>query len=531
MEDWKSRIHPQDLEQTLNKLDTCFANKNEVYTLSYRIFDQQKNILWIKETGKVLKWSQNLQPLIVQGTFFNITEEVDRTAELELAKKNQESLINGTKDLLWSVDTQYNFIIANKAFEQMIKANLGRTLYPGESALHKEFNKENLIKWKSYYDRALSGEQFSIREKLEDPSNPETAYGLISLSPIYDNSNELLGVSCFSKDITTEVLLQQDTQRAKEETDKIINASLDIICTVDRNGCFLTISKACYSIWGYSPKELIGKKYTDFICPDDINASLDAEKKVVQGEKLPFFENRYLHKTNYLVPMLWSANWDEDEEIMYCVGRNNAEIKRAAEQLSQSEHRFKTLVQEGTELIAIFDQEANFTYVSPTSNRTLKMTPEILVGTNAFDHIHPDDHEEVYAQFLETLKKPQVYIRPFRFKNGNGEWTWLETIATNKTDEPTINGIVVNTRDVTDRLLHLKAIKEQNKALREISWNQSHVVRAPVARLLGLITLIKKDGVDVKEKEKIINFIISSAEEIDSIIKKNVEQTTSITDL
>ncbi len=111
-----------------------------------------------------------------------------------------------------------------------------------------------------------------------------------------------------------------------------MNTSLDIICTVDRNGHFLTINKACFSIWGYYPQELIGKKYIDFVCPEDINASLEIEKQVVRGEKIRFFENRYLHKTHYIVPMIWSANWDEDEEIMYCVARDNTEIKIAAEQ-------------------------------------------------------------------------------------------------------------------------------------------------------------------------------------------------------
>lgn len=654
IEEWESRIHPQDIEKTRNKWNSCVANKNKVFMVSYRIYNKDATISWIKEKGKVLQWNENLEPTIVQGTFCDITEEVKTNTELKKAKKNQEALINNTEDLLWSVDTDYNLIIANKAFEQMIRANLGRKIYSGESVFQKEFGKENYSIWKSYYDRALLGEQFSVKEKLIDLSNPETAYGLISFSPIYDDSNEILGISCFSKDITAEVYLQQVTLKAKEETDKILNTSLDIICTVDKSGYFLTMNKACSSIWGYSPQELIGKKYTDFVCPEDINASLEIEKQVVRGEKIRFFENRYLHKTNYVVPMIWSAIWDDDEQIMYCVARDNTEIKRAAEQLAkselrfkalvqegtemlgiidkqgtyiyvspssskvlnidadtfigtnafeyihpddqkrlqselveivdnkqtvtttyrfenkegewrwletiatnqldephirgivlntrditerktiaeqlvQSERRFKTLVQEGTELIAIFDQEANFTYVSPTSNRTLKMSPELLVGTNAFEHIHPDDHEKVYAQFLETLEKPLVYINPFRFKNGNGEWKWLETIATNKTEEPTINGIVVNTRDVTDRILHLKEIEKQNKVLREISWNQSHVVRAPVAKLMGLIHVIKEGGLESEERKKILNFIIDSAEEIDSVIKKNVEQTTRIT--
>ncbi len=229
--------------------------------------------------------------------------------------------------------------------------------------------------------------------------------------------------------------------------------------------------------------------------------------------------------------MRWSANWDEDEKIMYCIARDNSENKKAELQMERSERRFKTLVQEGTELIAIFDQEANFSYVSPTSKKTLKMTPESLLGTNAFTHIHPDDHEAVYTQFLETLENTQVYIRPFRFKNGEGNWRWLETIATNQIEEPSIQGIVANTRDITDRVLYLKAIEEQNKALKEIAWNQSHIVRAPVARLMGLIDLISEDGTDGLENRRILNYIKASAEEIDAVIKNNVERTSNIIDI
>lgn len=530
-EQWDKRIHPDDRWVIKDKVDRCHANKNDIYKVSYRILHKNGSITWIHETGKVTSWTSPNQPHTIQGTISDISQKVQKDAELEKVKNNQEALINSTKDLLWSIDTAYNLIIANKPFKQIIRGVLKRELYEGDSVLSLEFPQETIHKWKSYYDRALNGEQFSTKEILYDPSETSKMYGLVSFNPIYDKNEKISGVSCFSKNITSEVHAQEAILSAKEEMDKIMNTSLDIICTVDKDGFFVTINKACSRIWGYTPRELIGKKYIDFVCPQDIDATLLTEKKVANGEKIAYFENRYIHKNSNLIPMLWSANWDESDGIMYCIARDNTEKKLAEQQLAQSERHFKTLVQEGTELIAIFDQEANFTYVSPTSNRTLKMSPDSLVGTNAFDHIHSDDREEVYAQFLETLEKPQVYIRPFRFKNGVGDWTWLETVATNKTDEPSIKGIVVNTRNVTDRILHLKAIKEQNKVLRAISWNQSHVVRAPVARLMGLIHVIKEEGLEREEREKILNFIIDSAEEIDSVIKKNVEQTAKITDI
>ncbi|CAN0578632.1 unnamed protein product, partial [Ectocarpus sp. 12 AP-2014] len=152
----------------------------------------------------------------------------------------------------------------------------------------------------------------------------------------------------------------------EQKMGKILNTSLDIICTVDKDGRFLTINTASKRIWGYSPTELIGKKYINFVYNKDIEASIEIEKQVVSGKKITHFENRYLHKKNYLVPMRWSANWDNVEGIMYCIARDNTEHKKVEEKLEQSERRFKTLVQEGTENIAIFDQEANFIYVSPT---------------------------------------------------------------------------------------------------------------------------------------------------------------------
>ncbi len=77
---------------------------------------------------------------------------------------------------------------------------------------------------------------------MEDLSKPSATYGLISLSPMYDKKGMLLGVSCFSKDITYEVIAQQEILTAKEKMDKIMDTSLDIICTVDEQGYFLTIN-------------------------------------------------------------------------------------------------------------------------------------------------------------------------------------------------------------------------------------------------------------------------------------------------
>jgi DNA-binding NarL/FixJ family response regulator len=65
-------------------------------------------------------------------------------------------------------------------------------------------------------------------------------------------------------------------------------------------------------------------------------------------------------------------------------------------------------------------------------------------------------------------------------------------------------------------LEHINAVEEQNKKLREIAWIQSHIVRAPLARMMGLMDLFKSAG---DEKETIVDFLIESAHELDAIIQ------------
>jgi len=530
---WLSLIHLEDLPQVKKKLSICFDYKSGACNIQYRIKHTNGEYIWVHENGKVLTWSDDNEPVLMYGTIQDITEKVNYSTELERLKNNQEAMIDSTQDLMWAIDLDLKLITANSAFHQLIKRNIGHSIKEGDYIISDTFDAETNNKWKGFYNRALNGESFSVKQITQDPAKYMTAYSLTSFYPLHDKEGKQIGLTCFSKDITSEILSQQVLLSAKEEMDKIMDASLDIICTVDEDGYFLSINNACKTIWGYESRFLIGKKYIDLVFKEDRKSTEKISKSIISGEKITSFENRYLHKNGSVVPILWSANWDNKEGVMYCIARDNTEKKRAEQQLEQSERRFKTLVQEGTELIAIFDQEAKFIYVSPTSKNTLKMSPEELLGTTAFDHIHLDDHDDVYAQFMEATIKRQVYIKPFRFKNGEGDWRWLETIATNQLNEPSINGIVVNTRDVTDRILHLRAIEEQNAKLKEIAWTQSHIVRAPVARLMGLINLIRdeKENLEFDEKERMLQYIIKSADEIDTVIKKIVDITTPTLDI
>ena len=141
---------------------------------------------------------------------------------------------------------------------------------------------------------------------------------------------------------------------------------------------------------------------------------------------------------------------------------------KAQQALIVSEYYFKALVQDGADLITILDINGNYKYVSPSSKSIFGIDGNLLIGKNVFDSIHQDDKERVIKQFHSLGENKRIQVPPFRFKTYNKKWIWLETNATNMLDDPAINGIVSNSRDITINVnynLKLKETIERYEAL------------------------------------------------------------------
>jgi light-regulated signal transduction histidine kinase (bacteriophytochrome) len=93
---------------------------------------------------------------------------------------------------------------------------------------------------------------------------------------------------------------------------------------------------------------------------------------------------------------------------------------------------------------------------------------------------------------------------------------------------PSNNGLSVYFRDITERIQYIKAIEKQNEKLQQIAWTQSHVARAPLARMMGIVSLIKEMDSTSSEFEDLLNHFLDSGAELDKIIRKIVKKTERI---
>jgi two-component system cell cycle sensor histidine kinase/response regulator CckA len=126
--------------------------------------------------------------------------------------------------------------------------------------------------------------------------------------------------------------------------------------------------------------------------------------------------------------------------------------KRAEAALRESEDRFRSLIENAMDIITVLDTDGTIRYESPSVERVLGHRPEELVGRRAFDFIHPEDVPEVQRLLAATGQTEGASrIAEFRFRHRDGSWRVLESIAKNLLSDPSAAGIVVNTRDVTER--------------------------------------------------------------------------------
>ena len=126
--------------------------------------------------------------------------------------------------------------------------------------------------------------------------------------------------------------------------------------------------------------------------------------------------------------------------------------KRAEDALRASEERFRSLVQNASDLISILDAEAKVLYHSPASLHVLGFLPNERLGTAGFELIHPQDRHRIEALFESLTSKARAsQTAEYRIRHADGTWRVFESKITNLLENPAVAGVVVNSRDVTDR--------------------------------------------------------------------------------
>jgi PAS domain S-box-containing protein len=193
-----------------------------------------------------------------------------------------------------------------------------------------------------------------------------------------------------------------------------------------------------------------------------------------------------------------------------------------------SEERYRMLFNSNLDSITVFyfDAEGN----TSTFIEANKAASELLeYSAEEFKKISIDDIEdnvsdaEIVNRFKILNEKGRLRFETV-FKQRHGSSCHVEVEAV-KIEFKGKTAAMYIARDITEKREYMEAIKSQNKVLKEIAWTQSHLVRAPLARMLGVIALLEDDGCDDFTKSGMIKIVTDSAAELDQIIREISQKT------
>jgi PAS domain S-box-containing protein len=203
-------------------------------------------------------------------------------------------------------------------------------------------------------------------------------------------------------------------------------------------------------------EELIGKNFKELPLPEEtISLWIDnINKTIATGKKREIeFEFQSVHGLlfyhSHIIP---EYNAKGEIETLLLVNRDITKHKKAEIALKESEERFRSLINNSSDLIRILDKDGCIIFDSPSSKRILGYLEGYFIGKNPLDFVHPDDLERVKMNLCEVYEKRNPEIpTEFRIRRADGEYIPVESVFQNLIGVPGINGVVVTTHPVIER--------------------------------------------------------------------------------
>jgi len=160
----------------------------------------------------------------------------------------------------------------------------------------------------------------------------------------------------------------------------------------------------------------------------------------------------------------------------------------------REQKRYEILIEESTDVNAIIGPDRSIRYLTPSVEHVLGYSSDELVGENVLEYVHPEDRDGLKTAFTELIENDDSRLTTeCRFEHADGSWVVLHVRGRNLLDDPTIDGIVVYTRDITERRTYERRLEVLNEANQELNRAEN---TAEVARN-GLEASDRTLGVDV----------------------------------
>lgn len=198
------------------------------------------------------------------------------------------------------------------------------------------------------------------------------------------------------------------------------------------------------------------KDFNSRIHPDDYEKSMKLFDDIIQSQKQEVFDIEFR-----IIRDDGSVGWLQDRgyiirntegKAVRLIGASHdiTDRKNEEQKTLLREQRFRSLVQNGSDLIGVIGGDGNYIHAGGSIKKATGYDSISLIDKTPFSFIHADDWNIIKTALKDIRTNSFVKIPPYRYINSAGKWCWMQTILTNLLDDPSVNGIIANSRDITE---------------------------------------------------------------------------------
>ncbi len=404
------------------------------------------------------------------GIEADITEKKEFEKELRVSEERWKYALSGGQDGVWDWDIENNTLFVSNTWKEMF-GYTDPTMQPQFPQVWEFVHPEDRNQARKVFETHVEGKSNNYQNEYRLLCADGTYKYILDRGKIIESEEENGTLNRRFIGTHTDITPLKEAQEKAQVSELIIKSSTTLLIRWTPN-FKLNIEYISENIaaYGYDAQEWVSQNiaFIHFVHPDDVKP---VTRKVLQSfrDKTEQLQLRFRLKDsqdNY--------HWiDSDIQIVRNGDENSAayfqgvltditEQIEAEEKLKESENRFRLLVQNSTDITTILSHKGDTVYESPSFYRNFGYEEKEVVGKSFFDFIHPDDIKITTRRFFSGLDRGGISDPiEFRFKHKNGSWLYVESIANNLLHVQGIEGIVLNSRDITDR----KEAEQESKKL------------------------------------------------------------------
>jgi PAS domain S-box-containing protein len=450
---YRNFIVPEDIEKTIQ---VVADREHDCYTTNFenRYFRKDGSIVPIIWSGR---WDEN------DGLLYCVARDGSDKKDLEARLEKAQQMAS-----VASLEYNFNknaFTYLSDTFYSICGLELSNTtaISPAhfQSLIHPLDQDSITSLFTSPYCFQASKQEY----RLQRPDG-QLIYIFHQREIVFDAAHNPVKSFDTLQDITEHKTRELAIQQREERLEFLVQNGSDLIGIINPEGYYTYVADSVKNVLGFEKSDLIGKNVFEFIHPDDAANIAASLHNALLNRYLSVPPFRFKNSNN---EWRWvetnAANFTDNPAINGIVtnSRDITERKHTEAELARSEQKFKSLVQNSSDIIVIIDEAGNFKDVSENVSSVLGFDPQFLLNKNAFDYIHPEDSGEVLSELTRVIQNsPEAKGVSHRFKKSDGEWIWLESKGINHLSNSFINGLVINSRDITDRMSLQKQLSEEH---------------------------------------------------------------------